>query len=140
MIFTLIPKEHSLIVWPNEADMLSKAARTTRGKFSKMNILDELMERTIELWVVYDDDNKPVAAVTTRVVPYDQFKALSIDWVGGQRMSEWIDLVVETLTNYAKDQECSMMAGYGRKAWSKVLAKYGLEQDYIAYRMELKDE
>ena len=55
-------------------------------------------------------------------------------------MSEWIDLVVETLTNYAKDQECSMMAGYGRKAWSKVLAKYGWEQDYIAYRMELKDE
>jgi hypothetical protein len=33
-----------------------------------------------------------------------------------------------------------MMAGYGRKAWAKVLAKYGWEQDYIAYRMELKDE
>jgi hypothetical protein len=120
--------------------MLGKAAGTTRGKFSKMNILDELLEKTIELWVVYDEDNKPIAAVTTRVIPYDKFTALSIDWVGGQRMSEWIDLVIQTLTNYAKDKECSMMAGYGRKAWAKVLAKYGWEQDYIAYRMELKDE
>ena len=110
MIFTLIPQEHSLIVWPNVADLLSKAARTTNGKYSKMNILDELLENTIELWVVYDEDHKPVAALTTRVVAYDKFRALSIDWVGGGKMSKWIDLVIETLTKYAKDQDCSMMA------------------------------
>ncbi len=140
MIFTLIPQEHSLIVWPNVADLLGKAARTTNGKYSKMSILDELLNNTIELWVVYDEDRKPVAALTTRVVAYDEFRALSVDWVGGGKMSKWIDLVIETLTKYAKDQDCSMMAGYGRRAWSKVLAKYGWEQDYIAYKMELKDE
>ena len=140
MIFTAIPQEHALIVWPNVAGLLSKATKTTNGKFNKMNILDELLDRTIELWVVYDEDNKPVAAVTTRVVPYEKFNALSVDWVGGNRMSEWIDLVLKTLTAYAKDKDCSSLAGYGRKAWSKVLAKYGWEQDYIAYKMELKDE
>lgn len=139
MIFTLIPHEHTLTVWPQVAEMLDKAAKTTDGRFDKLSILDELMERTIELWIVYED-KEPVAALTTRVVPYKGFKTLSIDWVGGHKMSGWLDNVMDTLKSYAKDQGCSRLEGRGRAGWKRVLGRYGWKPDYVAYELELDNE
>ena len=139
MIFTLIPHEHTLNVWPQVAEMLDKAAKTTDGRFDKLSILDELMARTIELWVIYDDTT-PVAALTTRVVPYRNFKTLSIDWVGGGRMNGWLDNVMDTLKRYAKDHGCSRLEGRGRAGWKRVLSRYGWKPDYVAYELELENE
>lgn len=139
MIFTLIPHDHALTVWPEVADMLDKAAKTTDGRFDKISILDELMARTIELWVIYDDTT-PVAALTTRVVPYREFKTLSIDWVGGSQMKQWLGEVMETLKHYAKDQGCNRLEGRGRSGWQRVLSRYGWKPDYVAYELELDDE
>jgi hypothetical protein len=38
---------------------------------------------------------------------------------------------------YARDNGCTHLEGYGRKAWGRWLQKYGWEPEYIAYRMEL---
>jgi len=139
MIFTLVPHEYTLTVWPEVAEMLQKAAKTTGGRFDKMNILDELMARTIELWIIYED-NTPVAAITTRVVWYKEFKALSIDWVGGTQMKDWLDEVMSTLKKYAQDNGCTRLEGRGRAGWKRVLSRYGWKPDYVSYELELGDE
>jgi hypothetical protein len=139
MIFTLIPHDHVLDIWPQVAEMLDKAARTTNGRFDKLSILDELMNNTIELWVVFDD-KVPVAALTTRVSPYVEYKTLSIDWVGGSRMRDWIGDAMKTLKSYARDQGCRKLEGRGRSGWIRALKKYGWKPDYTALELELNDE
>jgi hypothetical protein len=139
MIFTLIPHEHVLNVWPDVAGMFERATRTTNGRFDKLSVLDELLDNHISLWVVYED-NKPVASLTTRVIPYRAYKSLSIDWVGGHKMNDWLDEVMQTLKNYAKDQDCSRLEGRGRSGWTRALKKYGWKPDYIAVELELNDE
>jgi hypothetical protein len=139
MIFTLIPHDHVLDIWPEVAEMLDKAARTTDGRFDKLSILDELIDNTIELWVVFDG-KVPVAALTTRVSPYVKYKALSIDWVGGSRMRDWLDNAMDTLKQYAKDQGCRKLEGRGRSGWIRTLRKYGWKPDYTALELELNDE
>ena len=139
MIFTLIPHEHGLNVWPEVADMFDRATRTTNGRFDKLSVLDELLDNHISLWVIYED-NQPVASLTTRVVPYKQYSSLSIDWVGGNKMKHWLDEAMQTLKNYAKDQGCSRLEGRGRSGWTRALKKYGWKPDYIAVELELNDE
>ena len=64
---------------------------------------------------------------------------MAMDWVGGTRLREWSDLVMTTIMEYARVNNCSHVEGYGRKAWGRYLAKYRFEPEYIAYRMELAD-
>jgi hypothetical protein len=78
-----------------------------------------------------------VAAITTRLIEYPSKRALALDWVGGNRMSEWLPIAMEKFISFAKDCGCSHLEGYGRKAWTKVLKKYNWKPEYIAYRMEI---
>mgnify|MGYP001245032423 FL=1 len=83
------------------------------------------------------DKDEPVAAITTSIISYPGRKAMAMDWIGGSRMKEWLPEVQKTIEQFAKENKCSHLEGYGRKAWGRWLNKYGWEPDYIAYRMEI---
>ena len=86
-----------------------------------------------------DEEDSIIAAFTTRLLVYPQRKALALDFVGGTRMKEWNDQLIDTMRKYANELGCSHLEGYGRKAWGRSLKKYGFYPEYIAYRMELQD-
>lgn len=126
-------------VWKDVERVLEKSVATANGKAEVIDVLDGVFDGTYVLWVVLDDDNSIVAAFTTRLIVYPQRKALALDWVGGTRMREWSDALIETMTRYAQELGCQHLEGYGRKAWGRFLNKYGFQQEYIAYRMELEN-
>ena len=138
MIISAVPVEQIPSVWPVVGPILRKAADTTGPRFSEMDIFDHLIDGVLALWVVIDEE-EIVAALTTRIVAYNKCKALSIDWVGGSRMREWMNNALDILEKYARDSDCKRLEGYGRKAWGRALAKRCWEPDYIAYKMELDD-
>jgi len=133
-----VPIDQIPRIWPIAGPLLKKAAETTGPRFSEMDIFDHLMDGVLALWVVIDEE-EIVAALTTRIVAYNKCRALSIDWVGGSRMREWLNPALDILEKYARDNDCKRLEGYGRKAWGRALAKRGWEPDYIAYKMELDD-
>ena len=142
MIFTSVPKEGLNMFWEDVSEMLAKAVNTSSGKFHIDDIYRDLEEGTYNLWLAIDDTKetgKVVAGITTRIVTYPNKKSLAMDWVGGERMSEWMPLAMKDLTSYAKDCGCSYLEGYGRKAWMRVLKKYNWKPDYIAYKMEIEN-
>ena len=141
MIFTSVPKEHVQYIWPQVCDVLEKSVDTSAGKFQMIDILKGILDDLYVLWVVMDDKDgdKIVAAVTTRLIVYPGKLGMAMDWVGGKRMTEWSDLVMKTIMEYARAHECTHIEGYGRKAWGRYLAKYQFNPEYIAYRMELTD-
>ena len=92
------------------------------------------------LWVVLDTNNDEViAAVTTRLIEYPQGNAMALDWVGGTRMQEWLPMAHPIMVSYAEDHNCKYLEGYGRKAWGRLLEKYGWNPDYIAWKMDLEN-
>jgi hypothetical protein len=98
-----------------------------------------VFDGTYALWVVLDEDNNIVAAFTTRLIVYPQRRALALDWVGGTRIKEWGDQMIEVASRYASELGCEHLEGYGRKGWGRFFEKRGLYPEYIAYRMELSD-
>ena len=132
-----MPSEAVRHVWKDVEKVLKKSVATAQGKSETIDVLAGILTGIYVLWVVMDDDDSIVAAFTTRLLIYPQRKALVLDFVGGTRMNEWNDQLIDTMRKYANELGCSHLEGYGRKAWGRALKKYGFYPEYIAYRMEL---
>lgn len=137
MRISLVPSEAVRHVWKDVEKVLKKSVATAQGKSETIDVLAGILTDIYVLWVVMDDDDSIVAAFTTRLLVYPQRKALALDFVGGTRMNEWNDQLIDTMRKYANELGCSHLEGYGRKAWGRALKKYGFYPEYIAYRMEL---
>jgi len=94
---SLVPEEAIGHVWKDVEGILDKAVDTVKDKSDVIDILNGVFDGTYVLWVVLDEDDKIVAAFTTRLIVYPQRKALALDWVGGTQMKEWEDQWVETM-------------------------------------------
>lgn len=136
--FGCVPLEVLNIVWPDAEKLLAPAIRTAGGKFSSEDVKQSIEAGMFVLWLV-TDGTKPVAAITTRIIEYPGRRAMALDWIGGRRMKEWLPIVQDTIERFAKDNGCSHLEGYGRKAWGRWLERYNWKPDYIAYKMELND-
>ena len=124
-------------VWKDVEKLLKKSVATAKDKSGTIDVLAGILNGTYVLWAVMDEDDSIIAAFTTRLIIYPQRKALVLDFVGGTRMKEWNDHLIDTMRKYANELGCSHLEGYGRKAWGRSLQKYGFYPEYIAYRMEL---
>jgi len=135
---TVVPISVLDVVWPKASEMLAKAVKTTHPRYNVNSIRAELDRGVLALWLVFDD-TAPVAAFTTRIADYPESRGLCMDWIGGARMAEWLPLAQPLMEQYARDNGCTHLEGYGRKAWGRWLQKYNWKPEYIAYRMELTD-
>ena len=139
MKISLVPSEAVRHVWKDVEKVLKKSVATAQGKSETIDVLAGILTGIYVLWVVMDEEDSIIAAFTTRLLVYPQRKALALDFVGGTRMKEWNDQLIDTMRKYANELGCSHLEGYGRKAWGRSLKKYGFYPEYIAYRMELQD-
>ena len=139
LIYTPVPKAFLKPIWPDVVRVLHRSVATSRGKYDMQSLYDGLLVDAYVLWVVLDGD-EVIAAVTSRVVRYSDTQCgMALDWVGGTRMIEWLPMVQRAMSKYARDNGCTHLEGFGRKAWGRVLAKHGWQPEYTAYRMELSD-
>tara|TARA_R110000803_G_scaffold141814_1_gene208215 strand:+ start:461 stop:874 length:414 start_codon:yes stop_codon:yes gene_type:complete len=134
---SLVPPEAVRHVWKDVEKVLKKSVATAQDKSETIDVLAGILTGTYVLWVVMNEEDSIIAAFTTRLIVYPQRKALVLDFVGGTRMKEWNDQLIDTMRKYANELGCSHLEGYGRKAWGRSLQKYGFYPEYIAYRMEL---
>ncbi len=132
-----MPKEAVGSVWKDVDEILKRAVDTVKDKSEVIDILTGVYEDMYALWVVMNDEDKVIAAFTTRLIQYPRRRALALDWVGGTQMKEWEDQLIDTMKRYGNELGCSHLEGYGRKGWGRALKKYGFYPEYIAYRMEL---
>ena len=100
MRISLVPQEAVKHVWKDVERVLEKSVATVKDKAEMIDILDGIFDGTYVLWVVMDEEDSIIAAFTTRLIVYPQRNALALDWVGGKRMKEWEDQLIDTMRNY----------------------------------------
>ena len=140
LIFSPIPKDCAYTIWPQVAKVLKRSVATAEGKYEVDDLLDCILKDEFVRWVVLDTNNDEIiAAITTRLIEYPQGNAMALDWGGGTRMKEWLPIAHPIMVSYAEDHNCKYLEGYGRKAWGRLLGKYGWNPDYIAWKMDLEN-
>jgi hypothetical protein len=138
MKFTVIHPSLLPNVWPHVSPLLDRAIRLNPELLDLGDVYTGALAGAYVIWVAVDDETGEfVGAVTTRIIPYPQTKALAMDFLGGTRMKEWLHLAQEAVEEHAKRNGCSHLEAYGRRAWSRYLEPHGWGQAYITYKKEL---
>jgi len=144
MIITMVPVEGLPMVWSKVAFMLDKALATSGKRRASIVELYELcLSGRSNLWIVADDDKEIIAACTTSVIDYPSYKALSVQYLGGTRMKEWLSDSMELMKRFAIDIGCETMEGYGRDAWLRVfnqLTEFKWRRVYTTFEVDLTEE
>lgn len=134
MRIQVIPTKVLPAFWHHLAPLLNKAFNVGDRRVKLQDLYDDALQGTYLVWAIIDEEKKEfVAALTTRAVRYPRGKGLAIEFLGGDRMDEWLDKLMEELKKHAKHNGCEWLECFGRKGW----AKKGWKPAYVAFEMEL---
>lgn len=136
---SLVPPDHVPQIWDKVSHMLKQATDLSRGRYRLKDLKDKLFGGEFQLWIVFDDsDFQIIAAVTTTFSYYPNLKSLHGQFLGGERLDEWRDLMCDILDRWAIDNACQIVELSGRAGWAKTLAPNGYKEVYRTYEKELK--
>ena len=115
-------------VWPYIQDKYDSISRTTRGRYSKPDILQLIKERQQQIWLAREmQDDNIVMVCTTEIMDYPQRKTLLIHYCTGDNYKSWL-WVLDEIEAWARTQDFKMIEIYGRKGWQRILKDYKLEK------------
>lgn len=136
LIIIPVPQTMVGIVWDEAKGFIEGAVKTARGKCTIEDVRDGIESGLYLLWVVMDG-KEVIAAITTRIIEYPRCRGMALDWIGGKRMKDWIEMSNRVLMDHARMNGCTHMEGYGRPAWIRWNGRYGWKEDYTAFRLEV---
>ena len=80
---------------------------------------------------VVSDDAGIKAAFIVSKRQYPRSAWLAVEFMGGDGMNDWIELVVERLTGFATESGLAGLEMAGRKGWTRVLAASGWRENAV---------
>ena len=136
MKFLPVPVEHLDTQWQYIEPILNKAVCLSPRKIDIKDVYEASKQGAYLVWTV-QDEGEIIAVITTRMVFYPKGYALALDFVGGDKMKDWIELVLSTLEAHARHNKCIHLEGFGRKAWQRFIGKFGCYPAHITYHKDL---
>ena len=132
MKHTLVPSEEVDLVWSDVKDLVKK---TNDSILNEHDVYQLLKDGSYTLWLITDDNNKIVTAMTMTILKYPRDFACKIVTCGGSRLNEWLDEFLEKVEIVAKERGCSYIDIDDRAGWSKILKDYNV--DYYTLRKRI---
>ena len=132
MKHTLVPSEEVDLVWSDVKDLVKK---TNDSILNEHDVYQLRKDGSYTLWLITDDNNKIVTAMTMTILKYPRDFACKIVTCGGSRLNEWLDEFLEKVEIVAKERGCSYIDIDGRAGWSKILKDYNV--DYYTLRKRI---
>ena len=128
---SLIPPLVFDVVEDDFARLIKPALDMSHGREDLANVTDRIRTGAYQLWLVFDEDNKAISALVTRLEEYPIKRMLNFMFIGGAEMSEWHEDLLSVLEIFAREQGCSGFELTGRPGWKKFLQKQGWDTPYV---------
>ena len=144
MIVTLVPVEALPKVWAEVAPLIAKAVKPSETfSTSILDIYDWCLKGKYNLWIVADEETKKIkAAWVTTIFTHPGYRALSVQYVGGGGMKDWIEKMHDILKRFAIDCDCAAIEVCGREGWVRSLKRNTNEKwsrSGVLLRLELDE-
>ena len=136
MKFLPVPVDYLETQWQYIEPILNKAVCLSPRKIDIKDVYEASKQGAYLVWTV-QDEGEIIAVITTRMVFYPKGYALALDFVGGDKMKDWIELVLSTLEAHARHNKCVSLEAFGRKGWEKILNKFGCKAAYTTFKKDL---
>src|SRR5574343_134345 len=111
--------------WPDAWELLKEAVEYSRDRLTGKMIVDALLEKEMQLWIIPQEEGIK-AAVLTEILTYTTgLKVVRILACGGKDLKDWMDNTVETLAKWGRNLGCTGLELYGRPGWERKLKGWG---------------
>lgn len=131
-----IPHHLVASMWHYAEPYVKRALDHTSGELRHGDFLKACCAQDIQLWLISHGD-RVVAAVTTEIVVYPHRKHCRVITLAGSGFAEWIELVVNTLDDFAASMGCDAMEAHVRKGLVPKLAPFGYKHKHSVVVKEL---
>ena len=109
--------------WPQVEDAVEEALAHDMGRMTVQDIKEAIEDRKMQLWGIHDGVLRAVAV--TQIIDYPQLRCVRYVTLTGRDMESWLDILIETVTDWGAEQGAHATELVGRKGWEKVLSKRG---------------
>ncbi len=134
---TIVPPHYVKYCWEAAAKFLDPAASKSRGRHDIESIREEVERGVQLLWVMFLGDDEMVGAFTTSVLRYPRKSVVSISFMGGDSILQYKSSVIDDVSEYALEMNCSGIEAIGRKGWIKALGPLGFEEAFMVLEKDL---
>lgn len=135
-----VHQDHLPLAWPTAAPLLAPAIALSEGRYDLAAVYEKCANKLALLWLVDDEKNETVAAFISRIAAYPRKRFLSIDFLGGDQMAEWVETTDAVLSDYVRDAQLDGIEMVGRAGWTKSLGSLGWRQNAIMLIKPIADE
>jgi len=121
---------------------LTDPAELSGGRYDVMDLVRLVESGRYQVWLAIDPEMGIQGVLTTSVSTYPGAKYLTMQFIGGEDIVHWKDIMLETVHNYAIQQGCVTLNGTplvefsGRRGWEKMLAPNGYVPAYTVYELK----
>ena len=126
-----IPPEVFDVVMADAERFLRPAIDQSGDRWGWGDVMSQLMSQQSQLWMVFDEGNTPIAAMTTKIEDYPRKRMLNCIFIGGADLEGWHEELLGALEKFAKDNNCEGLELTGRYGWKRFLASHDWETKYI---------
>jgi hypothetical protein len=123
MKFIALQQQEIEANWPTCREILKDSFRQKLHIHAVDDYLPLLLTSECQLWVA-SDDNEIVGAVVTSIDEGSNARVCNILSLAGKDLDSWLQLLDETLTAFAKVNDCAALEYVGRSGFSKLLPSY----------------
>lgn len=96
------------------------------------DVLNRLVSLEFQLWNINDWQ----AACITQMCNLPQFKILSVLYLAGDGMDEWLKPLMIAIHGFAKREDCRIIDLFGRPGWERTFKNLGGFKAYTVMRFE----
>ena len=132
-----IPSDRINEVWEDCEPYIEMGNGKSRDEMSVMDIYKRLSEARMQLWLVFNENREIISVLTTEIIDYPRKTVCRIVTLGGKDLDIWVQDWLETIEEWALENDCVAMETVCRKGFIKKLEKFGYENAYTVLVKEL---
>jgi hypothetical protein len=134
---SLVPGSHVESVWDSVKDFLTPAVKVTNGRYMLYDVYAAIKADRMQLWIAFNDEREVLGCEVTSITDYPSRRVLTSVFTGGRKINLWKNEMMGILVQWAEDNQCTAIEGYGRKGWIRMLDAYGVKQSLILFEKDI---
>jgi effector-binding domain-containing protein len=134
---SLVPGDHIDAVWDSVKDFLTPAVKVTNGRYMLYDVYAAIKAERMQLWIAFNDEREVLGCEVTSITDYPSRRVLTSVFTGGRKINLWKNEMMGILVQWAEDNQCTAIEGYGRKGWIRMLDAYGVKQSLILFEKDI---
>lgn len=126
---SLVPADAVTKVWDKIEELVDKVIPYTYGRMIAADVLHNLIINHYHLWIIEKEDTIKAIAIT-EFMKYPRKTVLLINFISGDKLSEWIEELDRVLVKFSKETGCDFLEACGRAGWERKVKHIGWHKKF----------